>query len=353
MKSRGAAAVIVVLTATLATLATACAAPITGVPHAAGEVAAGGGLPLEPEQQRLAGLFADVRSWDMCAIHDIAAAERATGFAPDELLPYREPGNCRLVMRDPGETDDWELQLDVFQVVPTAGGQPLDVGGVQMPQVHESDETRCAYSYPIGIPAKGDDQWGIDISVFGTADNEAPCDVAREYATAIAPRLADPPLRSAGGTRPALAIAASDPCALAAAMVPVLSDGQPLGSGALEVGDLQPYGCGVYVTAGDGSTARRVNGSVEYTMTSAGDIGADTVAGHPAVRTELGTNCKVAFAPSDVVLAGNPESAPTVPTVEIVSGCGQIDALAEAAAGAIAPPAGTPREDAQALGDLG
>lgn len=341
--------------AVLAAVLTACATPITGTPYPAAPAGTvlGGGLPLEPEQQGLTALFARVRSWDMCAMHDIGAAERATGFAPDELLPYREPGICRLVMRERGGTDDWELQLDVFQVIPTeGGGPPLNVDGVEMPQVRDDDNTRCAYSYPIGAPTGSDEPWGIEVSVFSIADNKEPCDVAREYATAIAPRLADPPQRSAGGTTPALGIAASDPCALAATMVPLLSGGQPLDADALDVGDLQPYGCGVNLTVGDGSNARRVNASVEFTITSAADLGDTTVNGFPATRDELGINCKVAFAASDPLPAGDPELPPSVPTVEVVSGCDQIDALAAAAAGAIVPPAGSPREDAQPLGDL-
>jgi hypothetical protein len=340
----------------LTVLVTACATPITGTPYPAGSAAgasAGGGLPLEPEQRREVALFAQMRSWDMCAMHDIAAAERATGFAPDELLPYREPGICRLVMRDSDGVDDWELQLDIFHVVRTqGGGEPIDVGGVQMPRVRDSDESRCAYSYPIGSPGEDDQPWGIEVSVFSIADNKQPCDVAREYATAIAPQLADPPLRSAGGTTPPLDIAASDPCAVAAAMVPVLSGGQGLGAGALAVGDLQPYGCGVNATVGDGSDSRKVNASVEFTIASARDVGSTTVGGFPAARSQLGINCKMVFAPSAALLIGNPEIAPSVPSVEIVSDCNQIDALAEAAAGAIAPATGAPRPDAQALGDL-
>jgi hypothetical protein len=350
MMIRGAAAVLVVLTAVL----TACATPIAGTPHAASGTAGppGGGLPMEPEQARLAELFAQVRSWDICAMHDIAAAGRATGYVPDELLPYREPGICRLLMKEPSGVQEWELQIDVFPVVPSeSGGQPLDVGGVQMQQVRDSDDSRCAYSYPIS--SAGDEPWGIELSVFSIAGNKPPCDVAREYAVAIAPRLADPPLRSAGGTTPALDITASDPCAVAAAMVPEMAAGQALGPDAVEVGDLEPYRCSVDVTAGNGPDARRLRGSVEFTLTSASDLGSVTIGGFPGASNQLGINCQAEFAPSEVLLAGNPEISPTVPVVEIVGECDQIDAIATAAAGAIGPAGGhAPRQDAQALGDL-
>jgi len=348
---RGAAAAVVVV---LGAMLTACATPITGAPHAATGTTGppGGGLPLEPEQARLAELFAQVRSWDICAMHDIEAAGRATGYVPDELLPYREPGICRLLMKDRSGVQEWELQIDVFPVIPTeGGGQPLDVGGVRLEQVRDSDDSRCAYSYPIGTP--GAEPWGIELSVFSVAGDRPPCDVAREYAGAIAPRMADPPLRSAGGTTPALDIAASDPCALAAAMVPAMSDGQALGPGAVGVGDIDPYGCTVEVTAGAGSEARRLRGSVQFTITSAADLGSVTIGGFPGTSNQLGINCQAEFAPSDVLLAGNPEISPTVPVVEVVGECDRIDAIAGAAAAAVGLPAGQgPRRDAQALGDL-
>lgn len=301
----------------------------------------------------MADLFAEVRSWDMCALHDVDAAGRATGYTPDELLPYREPGICRLVMKEPSGVSEWELQLDVFQVVPVEGaGPPLDVGGVQMPQVHDSDEARCAYSYPIGSPNQGDEQWGIELSVLNISPNKPPCDVAREYATAIAPRMADPPLRSAGGTTPALDITASDPCAVAAAMVPVMSGGQALDPSALDVGDIGPYTCGVNTTVDDGGGKRRVRASVEFTLAAADDVGSVTVGGFPGASNPLGINCQVLFAPQDVQLVGNPGQSPSVPVVEVDAGCDRIDALATAAAGAIAPATGRARENALVLGDL-
>jgi hypothetical protein len=223
----------------LTALVTACATPVAGTPHAATAPtgAAGGGLPLTPEQARTAELSAQVRSWDVCAMHDIGAAERATGYLPDELLPHDGLGTCRLLMKERSGVEEWELLLDVFQVRPTeSGGQPIHVGGTQMEQAGGSDDSRCAYSYPIGSAGQGDEPRGIEVSAVGPAGNKPPCDVAREYATAIAPRLADPPLRSAGGTTPALDVALSDPCAVAAAMTPALAGGQPTGPGAVEVG---------------------------------------------------------------------------------------------------------------------
>jgi hypothetical protein len=340
--------VLVALTALL----TACASPIAGTPHAAPASAAppGGGLPLEPEQVQLAQLSAQVRSWDICAMHDTEAAARATGYAPDELLPYREPGICRLLMKEPNGVQEWELQLEVAQVFPTQGGRPIEVAGVQMPQVRGSDDSHCAYSYPIGQAGQDDEQWGIELSASSIAGNKAPCDVARDYATAIAPLLAEPPLRRAGGTKPALDLSATDPCAVAAAMVPALG-GDRSGPDGVEVSELEPYKCGITVEAD--SAAGVLRGSAEFRLASAADIGSVTIGGFPGSRDQLGINCQAQFAPFNTLLAGNPEISPSIPVVDVVGDCDHIDALATAAAGAIAPPSfGAPRQDALALGDL-
>jgi hypothetical protein len=341
-------AAVVVLVA-VAALVTGCSTPVSGAALPVAQPAAppGGGLPLDRQQQRDAELFAQVRSWDMCAMHDVPAAARVTGFDPDELLPYREPGICRLVMKQRDGPAEWELQLDVFPLVLTPGGRSLDAGGAQLQQVRDSDDAQCAYSLPIGD--RGDQRWGIEVSAYSVSANKSPCDVAGEYATAIAPRMTDPPLRSAGLTTPALGLAASDPCALAAAMVPILSGGETPDAVRVAVGVLEPFACDVTVT-GHGAGVR---GSVEFTLEAAGDVGADAVAGFPAAREQVGKACKVVFAPSDVVLAGNPGMPPEVPAVEITGDCDQVDALADAAARALVPaPHGPPGEQPLALGDL-
>src|SRR5919108_46579 len=107
--------------------------------------------------------------------------------------------------------------------------------------------------------------------------------------------MADPPLRSAGSTSPALDITASDPCALAATMVPILAEGRTPGPDDVEVGDLGPYKCAIEVKPEDGVIEAEARGSVEYTMVPAGDVGGATVEGFPAVRSELGIFCRVVF----------------------------------------------------------
>jgi hypothetical protein len=344
--NRGAAAVLVALTALVA----ACSSPVTGTPHAAPSPA-GGGLPLEPGQARMAELFRDVRTWDVCAIHDVDAAARTTGYPSDELLPASGPGGCLLVTTAPTGFGHWELRLDVTPM-PPAVGDPVDVAGVQMPQVDgAAGGGRCAYGYPIGPTGRGDEPWGIQLSAVNTFADGSPCDVARDYATAIAPRLANPPRRGAGGTRPTLDIAASDPCAVAAAMVPALADGGP--SGPVAVADLEPYKCSVRIDATSGGTVERRRASIEFGLALAPDLGGVTLGGFPGARSEAGTECQAQFAPFDTRISGNPGGTAIVPVVEVVGDCDRLDALATAAAGAIAPAiAPPPRPDARALGDV-
>jgi hypothetical protein len=45
------------------------------------------GLQLFPDQQRLAGLFVEVRTSALCGVHDVDAAVLATAFTPDECCP--------------------------------------------------------------------------------------------------------------------------------------------------------------------------------------------------------------------------------------------------------------------------
>src|SRR5690606_7569985 len=122
------------------------------------------------------------------------------------------------------------------------------------------------------------------------------------------------------------------------------------GPDALDVGDIGPYRCAVTASAGDGT---RTRASVEFVLADADEVGSTVVGGFPGARNPLGIDCQALFAPQDVQLVGNPGTSPSVPVVGIDAGCDRIDALAAAAAGAVAPAAAArPREDALVLGDL-
>jgi hypothetical protein len=338
--------------AALAVLLTACASPVSGAAQPVDPVVPSVvDLPFVQEQRQLAELFAQVRTWDMCAMHDLGAASRATGFVPDELLPYRELGICRLVLKDQRGVEDWKLQVHVFPVIPTPGGAPIQVGGLTLEQVRDSDDMRCAYSLPIGFTGAAK-PYGIEVSGTSISGVRPPCDVVREYVTAIAPRLQSPPLRGDGGTTPALPLSGNDPCALAAAMIPVLADGEPLGSDSVRVSELGPYDCGVTVFTGALPNREQSRASVALAVRSERDVSAGSLGGYPASLNELGIFCSVVFAPSGQ-LAGNPDVPASVPVVEVIGDCEQVEELAEVAvAELVLPQPAQPRENAQALGDL-
>src|SRR5690606_24047107 len=126
-------------------------------------------------------------------------------------------------------------------------------------------------SLPIG---PDDEPWGIELSVYSVRANRPPCDVARDYATALGPRMTDPPLRREHHTSPALDLAASNPCALVGAMVPILADGQELAPDSVEVEALEPFACGVAASTDSG----RVRASVAFTIESDEEFGSSTVA---------------------------------------------------------------------------
>jgi hypothetical protein len=254
------------------------------VPGTAGPVAAqlpAGGLPLEPDEQAAVALFAEVRTWDMCALHDIPAAASVTGYVPDEILPYAGLGSCRLTLQQPDGVSDWDLTFEVSRTRPADGGAPITIGGTQLPQVGYQSTMECAYSYPVGPP---DAEWGIELTASNVSPNRPQCDVARDYLNAVAQRLAAPPLRSAGATTPALSLPGVDPCSVAAQLVPVVANGAAVPREDLRADMDTPYECFVGVEIGTGTPqAEDVRSTVEFTVDSTVLDGGGTVAGRPAV----------------------------------------------------------------------
>ncbi|OLT14223.1 hypothetical protein BJF78_19670 [Pseudonocardia sp. CNS-139] len=308
-----------VLLAALFVLVTGCTQTVTGVAAAAGDGAARSlALPLDAEDRALAEVFEVARTWDICAIHDIGAAARVTGYTPDEVLPYIGLDTCRVQLKQPDGPSRWELTIGLSTVIPTdGGGPPIAAAGVPMPQVGHASEATCGYSYPIG--PEGEYPWGIEVVSYNVSANRPPCDVAREYVDAVAQRLAAPPLRSEGRTDPGLSLGTTDPCVLAAALVPVLAGGAPPDPDGLRAGVDGPYGCSVGVRvadpAGGLSDARA---SVELSVGDDELAGAE-VGGRPATGESLGSDCTLTFQAGDVEMTGNPGFAPTHETVQVTA----------------------------------
>jgi hypothetical protein len=342
---------VALLVATLLVI-TGCARSITGT---AGPVAAelpAASLPLDSGELALATVFATVRTWDMCAVHDVAAAASVTGYLPDELAPYVSLDTCKMQLKQPGGVNRWELTFSLSPVEPTGGTVPITVGGAQLPQVGYSSEASCSYSRPIG--PDGEQAWGLTLTAFNVSANRPPCDVARDYAIAVAQRLMSPPLRSEGRTSPALTIGGSDPCAVAAELVPLLAAGAPVVPENVRASLSGAYGCSVAVPTNEGTPqAQDIRASVELGVDSETLEGA-VVAGRPATNQSLGTDCALTFQASDFELAGNPGLPPTYETAQVTGDCEAVQGLADAAAQALqrSPQPAGPVEGAVVLGDL-
>ncbi|GAA1255135.1 hypothetical protein GCM10009609_18020 [Pseudonocardia aurantiaca] len=334
-------------------LVTGCAQTVTG---AAGPVAGAkqtaAALPLDADEQALAAVFATVRTWDLCAVHDVQAAASVTGYTPDELLPSIGLDTCRLRLKQPDGVSEWELTFSIATVQPVDGAAPIALGATQLQQTGYSSEATCSYSYPIG--PDGDRPWGIEVTSYNVSANRPPCDVARDYVNAVGQRLVSPPLRTQGRTSPAPALGGTDPCALAAELVPVLADGAPVDLAESRANLSGPYGCSIGVRIGEGAAdLTDVWAAVELSVASEPLKGA-VVAGRPAAHMSLGSDCILTFQSSDFTVQGNPGFQPTYETAKITASCDQVQRVAEAAAQALGTPAApiTPVGGALALGDL-
>lgn len=343
---------------------TACT--ISGVPdrtqpdEEGGQVAE---LPMPPDLQMVADQFAVVRGWDLCAMHDIPAATRITGWEPRALLPNPEDG-CDLTLGAPDRADQWGLTIEVTRLLRPderrpaewgTPGAPITVDGVQLSNVVNRADS-CAYDYP--LVRAGAESWGIQISWgfdAGGFEAKPPCDVVRDYVTALGSRLTDPPLRSAGLTTPALTLAELDPCAVVAAVLTTVSGETALTAENTVVRLSTPRECRASLSTGMFKTT---DVEVAFGIDHGGLSTTGTVAGRPA-ELEGGSwivwSCRATFQATDVELSSY--SRDKFPSVEIMtiefSVCEhvqQLTAVAERAEQLVPPPRENP--DAQPLGAL-
>ncbi|HYH32784.1 MAG TPA: hypothetical protein VD903_20615 [Pseudonocardia sp.] len=325
-------------------------------------------LPMPPDQQARATRFATMREWDLCAMHDIPAATGITGFEPGALHPDAHGlDGCDLSLGAPGFVNLRTLRIAVTRMVrpderPTGRGSaasPITVNGVRLPNVvHGADS--CSYVYP--LRPVGDESLGIEIGwYFHIGDDnivgaKPPCVIVREYIAAIWPGLTDPPLRRAGLTTPALALADLDPCTVVATLLRTASGEKALTAQNTDVYVGGSRTCSASVRAG---LFRRQSVGVEFSITSVPGAFTDTVAGRPADiypgHWLLG-DCSAEFQATDTEV--HPIASYDHPYVEImridVAYCDdeqQIRQLAELAA-QLVPPTPPASPDAQPLGDL-
>lgn len=181
-------------------------------------------LPFDAAARLAAEQAAVLRTRDVCAVHDLAVAERATGAVALVVRPRGGFDGCEVVLAA-GPALSY-LSVEVGPVVP-GGGPPAAVTGRVFPRVAPAEDARgraeCGYARPDGL-GTGFVVRGEVLADDGTGDPAASCRLAAAYLEALLPRLDAPPVRAAAGTDPAFALAGQDPCALLALAVPGAAD---------------------------------------------------------------------------------------------------------------------------------
>jgi hypothetical protein len=202
----------------LALLLSGCAVVVPGsgrpVPRPAPAV------PLDGALGALAERYAQLRAVDVCAAHDVAAAERAAGGVAFVVRPRGGFDGCEVGLEAADATLAY-VSVEVGPVEPGAG-PPATVADREFPAVAPAagaaDRAECGYALP------GPQGTGTVVRGEVVGDPAASCALAADYLTAVLPRLDAPPSRAAGGTDPAFALGAVDPCAVLAAAVPAPVD---------------------------------------------------------------------------------------------------------------------------------
>ncbi|MFC4945714.1 hypothetical protein [Pseudonocardia sp. GCM10023141] len=185
-----------------------------------------------------------MRTWDQCALHDIAAAEAATGGMRRTIVPTSTLNRCTLSLTHAGSDHTWSIDVEsVFDETLATGYERTDLAGTGLYRQKPPDEgtpafgVSCSYFYPVQEPL------GIKITAQTTDKDtrDAVCAITEKYVTALLPKLKSPPLTDAGLTTPMISLYGKDPCAAlqpAQQAQPRTKRGQPT-----YVSGLNPYSC--------------------------------------------------------------------------------------------------------------
>lgn len=219
MRGRTAGAALAVL-ATLATASGCSAVVVPGAGSAARDVPVAA-LAFGDAQRMLAEQMAIFRTWDVCAVHDVAAAERRTGAVAFAVRPVRGYDGCEIALETADDGALSYVTVEITEIVP-GRGTPLEVdGGTYAPVApapQAAGRPECGYGREVALG------WGVVVRGEVADDAGASCVLAGDYLADVAARIDDPPLRSAAGTDPAFALGGHDPCAVLAALAPDAGD---------------------------------------------------------------------------------------------------------------------------------
>lgn len=195
--------------------AAGCSATVPGVPSAARDVPVAD-LPFDPAQRIFAEQMAIFRSWDVCAVHDVAAAERDTGAVAFAVRPVRGYDGCEIALESAADGALSYVTVEVAEIRP-APGAPREIDGRSFPAVaaapEAQDRPECGYAREVALG------WGVVVRGEVAGDPAGSCALARDYLADVLPRIDDPPLRADAGTDPAFALGEQDPCAALAELI--------------------------------------------------------------------------------------------------------------------------------------
>lgn len=200
--------------------AVGCSAVVPGTGSPAREVPVAD-LAFDDAQRALAEQMAILRTWDVCAVHDVAAAERRTGAVAFAVRPVRGYDGCEIALERAGDGALAYVTVEVARIA-RGSGAPLEVDGRRFvpvaPAAQAQGRPECGYGREVALG------WGVVVRGEVADDAAASCVLAGDYLADVAPRIDDPPLRAAAGTDPAFALGEQDPCAVLAALVPGAGD---------------------------------------------------------------------------------------------------------------------------------
>ncbi|MDN5933123.1 MAG: hypothetical protein L0I24_18995, partial [Pseudonocardia sp.] len=134
-----------------------CSATVPGTPSAARDVPVAD-LPFDPAQRIFAEQMAIFRSWDVCAVHDVAAAERDTGAVAFAVRPVRGYDGCEIALESASDGALSYVTVEVAEIR-RAPGAPREIDGRSFPAVaaapEAQDRPECGYAREVALG------WGV------------------------------------------------------------------------------------------------------------------------------------------------------------------------------------------------
>ncbi|RZS34818.1 hypothetical protein EV193_108167 [Herbihabitans rhizosphaerae] len=236
----------------------ACTSTVAGQPSAAGGALSSGNapttgsapqtpvkpvakLPFKAAETEAAyvRVMRPLQQWDLCAIHDVQAAERATAAKARFVRPGAL-NECELSVDTPDGKTSFSVNVEVSYEATEHSAAEFGRPGPKAPRYQKGDingvvlykelprpahfpklpefGTSCHFLFPIEYPL------GAKVEVHSASNvmpsRDAMCGMADTYITALLPTLQKPPLIANSATTPQISLYGKDACV---SMEPVFS----------------------------------------------------------------------------------------------------------------------------------